>query len=127
MLAIEKLLNTMNALRSVDGCPWDLAQTHQSLIPYLREETYEMIDALLQNDTEQIKEELGDLLFQIVFHAQIAQEHQQFTFDDVATTINEKMLRRHPHVFAGVKYESQAAQKSAWQVIKAQEKQEKLT
>lgn len=109
-------------LRSENGCPWDKVQTHQSLIPYLKEETYEVIDALVQNDSEQIKEELGDLLFQIIFHAQIAQEQGQFDFNDIANAINQKMVRRHPHIFADAKYASIAEQKEAWQAIKLQEK-----
>ena len=99
--AFERLLEIMERLRSEDGCPWDRAQTHETLKAYLIEEAYELLEALDRAETERIKEELGDLLFQIVFHVQIAKEEGQFTMEDVIEGINQKMLTRHPHVFGG--------------------------
>lgn len=96
----DALMQIMARLRSPEGCPWDREQTHQSLKPYLLEETYEVLEALDSQEPAAIKEELGDLLLQILFHAQIASEHGQFTFHDVCRTLGEKLIRRHPHVFA---------------------------
>lgn len=97
--AVDTLLSLMARLRSPDGCPWDRAQTHETLKPYLLEETYEVLDAIDQHRPEALKEELGDLLLQIVFHAQIASERSAFTFDDVVHCLIDKLVRRHPHVF----------------------------
>jgi tetrapyrrole methylase family protein / MazG family protein len=96
----DTLMEIMARLRSPDGCPWDREQTPQSLKPYLLEETYEVLEALDSQDPTAVKEELGDLLLQILFHAQIASEDDQFTFHDVCRTLGEKLIRRHPHVFA---------------------------
>ena len=99
MSNFDRLVDLMARLRSPSGCPWDKAQTPQSLKPYLIEEVYEVLDAIDRNDDAEIVEELGDLLLQIVFHAQIAREENRFTIDDVACAIADKLVRRHPHVF----------------------------
>jgi tetrapyrrole methylase family protein/MazG family protein len=92
----------MKRLRSKKGgCPWDRKQTHKTLLPYLLEESYELIEAINKRDKKGIKEELGDVLLQVVFHAQIAGEKDGFSIDDVVDGINEKLISRHPHVFAG--------------------------
>jgi len=98
---LEKLLDIMAELRSPNGCPWDKEQTHVSLKPCLLEETYELLDALDQGDTERLRDELGDLLLQVVFHCQIAAEDGRFTIKDVISDLAEKIVRRHPYVFAG--------------------------
>ena len=96
---LAELLEIMARLRGEEGCPWDRKQTHESLRPYVVEEAYEVVEAIDGGDNEEIREELGDLLLQIVFHSQIASEAGTFSFDDVARAINEKLVRRHPHVF----------------------------
>jgi MazG family protein len=98
--SIGSLLETMQILRSPKGCPWDAEQTPQSLTPYIMEEACELIDAIETGTDEMIKEELGDLLLQVIFQAQIFAEQGKFNFDDIADTINDKLLRRHPHVFS---------------------------
>lgn len=120
--ALQRLLDIMARLRDPqDGCPWDVKQTMQSLTRYTIEEAYEAVDAIERNCPDDIKDELGDLLFQIVFYAQIGQEKQQFAFADIANAISDKMVRRHPHVFGDVKTgeDGLAAQ---WENIKASEK-----
>jgi ATP diphosphatase len=97
---INKLLDTMAQLRQPSGCPWDIKQTFDSLASYTIEEAYEVVDAIEQQDYPHLKEELGDLLFQVVFYAQIASEKGLFNFDDIVTGINKKLIDRHPHVFA---------------------------
>jgi tetrapyrrole methylase family protein / MazG family protein len=96
-----ELLNVMARLRSETGCPWDKEQTHLSLKPCLLEETYELLDALDEGDPEKLKEELGDVLLQVIFHSQIASEEGRFTAQDVITQLTDKLIRRHPYVFAG--------------------------
>ncbi len=91
----------MEKLRSPEGCPWDRKQTHESLLPYLLEETYEVVDAVKKGDDEELKEELGDLLLQVVFHSQIAKERGAFDIKDVVDAIAKKLIHRHPHVFGG--------------------------
>ena len=121
--SLDPLLRTIAALRDPHGgCPWDLKQTHRSLIPYLLEETYEVVDALESGDDASIREELGDLLFQIVFHARIAEEEGRFSFDDVATGIDAKLIRRHPHVFGDSRIENAHELEAAWERTKAAEK-----
>ncbi len=93
------LVDIMRTLRGPDGCRWDKAQTHKSLTPYLLEETYEVLDAIEDSDTQRLKEELGDLLLQVLLHAQIAAEVGEFDVDDIAEALSEKLVRRHPHVF----------------------------
>ena len=94
-----KLVGIMAALRAVNGCPWDRKQTHESLKPYLLEETYEVLETIDQGDEAKLREELGDVLLQVIFHSQIAAESGTFTVDDVLDTLAEKLIRRHPHVF----------------------------
>lgn len=114
---LSTLRAVMAALRSKDGCPWDKKQTHSSLKRYLLEETYEVIDAIDQQDTENLVEELGDLLFQIVFHVQIGEEDGDFTMADVIQGINTKMIYRHPHVFG-----DSTPDEVDWEKLKAKEK-----
>ncbi len=126
MSAIDDLLQVMKDLRHPeDGCPWDIRQTSASIAPYTLDETHELLDAIERDDTENLKEELGDLLFNIVFHAQIADEKGQFSFDDVARGITDKMLRRHPHVFGEDRDRefSDETLSEQWQALKQQEKQ----
>ena len=125
MSAIENLLQIMKDLRDPEhGCPWDIRQTSASIAPYTLDETHELLDAIERDDTENLKEELGDLLFNIVFHARIAEEKGQFNFDDVAQGIADKMLRRHPHVFGDERSRrvSDEALSQQWQALKQQEK-----
>lgn len=112
----------MARLRAPDGCPWDRKQTAESLKPYVIEEAYEVVGAIEQGDQREICEELGDLLLQVVFHAQMAREQGAFDFDDVVQAICDKLVRRHPHVFGGEPVESAAAQTEVWERLKAQEK-----
>lgn len=112
-------------LRSKDGCSWDRAQTHESLIPCLREESQEVIDAIGNRDDENLCEELGDLLFQVMIHSQIAAERGAFSLEDVIQGISEKMVRRHPHVFGNVKVNSPEESLALWNEIKKREKSEK--
>lgn len=118
---IQRLRDIMATLRAPQGCPWDREQTHQSLRPYLLEEAYEVYDALDQNDDEKLKEELGDLLLQIVFHSQLAEEEGRFDFDDVARTVSDKLVRRHPHVFGDVKVNGTEEVLSRWESLKKKE------
>ena len=115
----------MEKLRSENGCPWDREQTHSSLKKHLMEECAELMDAIDDKDTEGICEELGDLLMHIVFHSRIAEENKSFNFEDVSRGITEKMIRRHPHVFAEGKAENSGEVIEMWEVIKKQEKKEK--
>lgn len=120
---IERLLEVMRKLRDPEyGCPWDKDQTFETIAPYTIEEAYEVADAIAQADIDAIKDELGDLLFQVVFHARIAEEQGDFTFNDVANAITEKMIRRHPHVFGDVNMRSEAEQTVAWEEQKAAER-----
>jgi tetrapyrrole methylase family protein/MazG family protein len=119
--AFRRLIGLMARLRSPDGCPWDRKQTPESLKPFLVEECYEVIDALEDGTPDKIRDELGDLLFQILFHARIAEEAGQFTIDDVITAIYEKMVRRHPHVFGAEKVSSAGEVAANWEEIKRQE------
>lgn len=122
----QQLLDIMTRLRNPDGgCPWDLKQNFSSLIPYLIEETYEVVDAIERNDLDELRNELGDLLLQVVFHAQIAKEMGAFDFEQVAQSISEKLIRRHPHVFADAVFTTDAQRHQAWEQIKAEERQQK--
>jgi len=116
------LVNVMTTLRSQDGCPWDREQTHETLRRYLIEESYEVIEAIDNDDLWSLEEELGDLLLQVVFHAEIASENGYFNINDVITGIYEKMIRRHPHVFADVDVESSDEVLTNWEAIKQEEK-----
>lgn len=120
---IFHLLQIMRRLRDpVGGCPWDLEQTFATIAPYTVEEAYEVADAIERGDLGDLRDELGDLLFQTVFHAQMAQEQGEFDFADVAQAICDKMLRRHPHVFGEADGRTSAEQTDAWEVIKAGER-----
>jgi ATP diphosphatase len=123
---IEMLLKIMSCLRDKDnGCPWDIEQSFASIIPYTIEEAYEVQDAIERNDLDDLREELGDLLLQVVFHAQMAKEEDAFDFGDVVHAITKKMIRRHPHVFGDVGQRGKELVKGAWEAIKAEEKQER--
>jgi XTP/dITP diphosphohydrolase/tetrapyrrole methylase family protein/MazG family protein len=123
MPGIDLLLATTARLRAPDGCPWDREQTHRTICDCLVEEVAELVQAIDRNDVENLREELGDLLFHIAMHAQMAAEAGQFTFDDVAREVNEKMVRRHPHVFGdGAKLGSSDAVVTQWEQIKLKEK-----
>ncbi|MEL7547646.1 MAG: nucleoside triphosphate pyrophosphohydrolase [Pseudomonadota bacterium] len=123
----EDLVEIMRALRTPDtGCPWDLEQDFNSIAPYTIEEAYEVSDAIARNDLDELREELGDLLLQVVFHAQMASEIEAFDVRDVIRAINDKMIRRHPHVFGENEKERNADdQKQAWEAIKAEERAKK--
>jgi MazG family protein len=123
---IDRLLEIMARLRAPeDGCPWDQEQTFATIAPYTVEEAYEVADAIERGDLGDLKDELGDLLLQVVFHARMAEEQGAFAFEDVARAINDKMVRRHPHVFADETYASLADQKEGWEQLKAAERAEK--
>ena len=117
----EKLISIMAKLRDEKGCPWDREQTHDSLKPYLLEEAYEVLEALDSGSDDDFQEELGDLLLQVVFHAQIASEEKRFDISDVLDTINEKLTRRHPHVFGDVNIETAEEQRVHWEKLKKNE------
>ena len=119
---VRELLAIMARLRGSDGCPWDRQQTFASIAPYTIEEAYEVADAIDRGDMHHLKDELGDLLFQVVFHAQMASEANHFDFEAVAAAICGKLLRRHPHVFAARESMTPAAQSAAWEEIKAAER-----
>jgi XTP/dITP diphosphohydrolase len=121
--ALSELIAVVAQLRNPEGgCPWDLEQTHASLVPYVLEEAHEVADAIRHGDDAHLKEELGDLLLQVVLHAQIAQEDGRFDLAQITAGISEKLIRRHPHVFAGAEAADSAAVKANWDVIKAAEK-----
>ncbi len=120
---LDELLQIMRTLRDQQsGCPWDLRQTFASIAPSTLEEAYEVVDAIERDDLANLKDELGDLLFQVVFHSQMAQELGQFRFDDVAAAICAKLVRRHPHVFAGAPRPTAQGQSEDWETIKAAER-----
>ena len=118
---LYELVKIMEKLRAKDGCPWDRKQTHKTLKPYLIEEAYEVISAIDNMNDEELKEELGDLLLQVIFHAQIAKEEGRFNIDDVAKGIVEKLIRRHPHVFGNVKVSGSDEVLENWEKIKKTE------
>jgi XTP/dITP diphosphohydrolase/tetrapyrrole methylase family protein/MazG family protein len=122
MTPIEELRRTMARLRAPDGCPWDREQTHQTLARCLIDECSELLDTIDRQDIPHMREELGDVLIQVVFHAQLAAERGDFTFDDVAREINEKLIRRHPHVFGTGKADNSAEVIEVWEKVKASEK-----
>ena len=125
---IHSLLNIMRQLRDPDGgCPWDLRQNFHTIAPHTIEETYELVDAIAAEDFVQIRDELGDVLFQVVFYAQMASEQSLFTFEDVVDGIAGKLLRRHPHIFAetGGRRVSEKEVKDRWEQIKGEERQQK--
>lgn len=123
---MQQLLEIMQRLRDPDnGCPWDVEQDFSSIAPYTIEEAYEVADAIARGDMADLKDELGDLLFQVVFHAQLAKEQGDFDFDDVHQAVCDKMLRRHPHVFADLEIKDAARQKQVWEIYKAEERKAK--
>jgi tetrapyrrole methylase family protein/MazG family protein len=122
--SFEQLVGIMRKLRAPGGCPWDAEQTHESLTRYLLEETYEVIEAIDEKSPEHLKEELGDLLLQPIFHAAIAEDSGEFTIDDVISTLCEKLIRRHPHVFGDLEIKNSDQQIKNWEQIKRLEKGE---
>jgi XTP/dITP diphosphohydrolase len=121
---LQRLVEVMDRLRSPGGCPWDAEQTHESLVKYLLEESYEFIDSVDAKDREGMREELGDVLLQIYFHSRIAQDHptDPFSIEDVARSIADKLIRRHPHVFEGLQVSGTEEIIDNWEEIKAKEK-----
>lgn len=119
----EELVQLMARLRGPDGCPWDREQTARSLRTYLLEETYEVLDALERDDTRALQDELGDLLLQILFHAQMAAEQGRFSIDDVLSGLHDKLVRRHPHVFGSTQVENAQQVVKNWEALKAAERQ----
>ena len=121
---LQRLVEVMNTLRSPGGCPWDAEQTHESLLKYLLEESYEFVDAVQSENRIDMREELGDVLLQVYFHARMAQEHptDPFSIEDVARGIAEKLIRRHPHVFDGVEVRDTQEVVDNWEEIKKREK-----
>ncbi len=125
MESIQKLLEIMASLRHPkDGCPWDLGQDFATIAPYTIEEAYEVADAIARDDLVGLRDELGDLLFQVVFHARMAEERQAFDFEAVAAAICDKMIRRHPHVFGSATERQKGPQAGAWHRIKASEREQ---
>ena len=124
MSELLRLVEVMDRLRSPGGCPWDAEQTHESLVKYLLEESYEFIDALGEGDREGMREELGDVLLQVYFHSRIAEDHptDPFSIEDVARAIADKLIRRHPHVFEGLEVSGTDEIIDNWEEIKAKEK-----
>jgi nucleoside triphosphate diphosphatase len=125
---LARLLSIMADLRTPEtGCPWDLEQTFETIAPYTIEEAYEVADAIARQDHVDLKDELGDLLLQVVYHSRIAEEQGAFAFDDVANAVSDKMLRRHPHVFGSPDERAAGAQPDFWARIKAEERAQKTT
>jgi len=122
---VTRLLRIMARLRSPRGCPWDREQTHDSLLPCLKNEAGEVAHVIRKKDFHGMREELGDLLLQVVFHSQLAREAGKFSFDDVVRTLNRKLIRRHPHVFGNVKAHDSATVLRQWYEIKAREKKDR--
>jgi len=124
--SIKQLLEIMSSLRHPEtGCPWDIKQTFETIVPYTLEEAYEVADSIERGHMEELKDELGDLLFQVVFYAQMAKEQNLFEFDDVIEAISDKLVRRHPHVFADEEYENENTLNDAWEKSKATERDSK--
>jgi len=125
---VSRLVEIMTALRTPHtGCPWDLEQDFRSITPYTIEEVYEVVDAIERNDMDDLREELGDLLLQVIYHSQMASEENAFDFGDVVEGVTKKMIRRHPHVFGDEKARNAGMAKGAWDRIKALEKAERAT
>ncbi|MCW9718824.1 nucleoside triphosphate pyrophosphohydrolase [Avibacterium sp. 21-599] len=124
--SIQDFVQLIAKLRDPNGgCPWDLEQTYQTMIPHLLEESYEVVEAIEQQNTDNLREELGDLLLQVVFFSQLAKEDNLFTFDEVINEVAEKILRRHPHVFGEAKAHNEQEALRHWNTIKAQENKNK--
>ena len=124
MKNIDRLLEIIKKLRAPDGCPWDRAQTHDSIRGHLLEEAAEFLDAVDAKNYENMKEELGDILMHVMLHAEMASEEGKFNFDDVAGELADKLVRRHPHVFSGVKVKDADDVVEIWSAVKAKEKKE---
>ena len=125
--SLTQLRDIMRQLRDPDtGCAWDIKQNFQSIAAFTLEEAYEVVDAIERDDLDDLKDELGDLLLQVVFHAQMASEQNLFDFDDVAQGISDKMLQRHPHVFGDAVFNTEEELKASWETIKAEERRLKL-
>ena len=123
---IEKLIAVMSALRDPEGgCPWDLQQNYQTILPFTIEEVYEVAEAIESQDFDSLKDELGDLLFQVVFYAQIAKEEQRFDFDEIVSAICAKLVRRHPHVFSDAQFDNEKQLNEAWETQKHEERSQK--
>ncbi|WP_190316648.1 MazG family protein [Pantoea sp. M_5] len=126
MNAIERLLGIMKTLRDPQhGCPWDREQTFTSIAPYTLEETYEVLDAIQREDFDDLRGELGDLLFQVVFYAQMASEQERFNFEDICHAISDKLERRHPHIFGDARAETSSDVLKNWEAIKTAERADK--
>ncbi|MCW8854310.1 MAG: nucleoside triphosphate pyrophosphohydrolase [Gammaproteobacteria bacterium] len=126
MKNMNRLLDIMAALRTPDtGCPWDIKQTFKTIVPYTLEEAYEVADSIERGQMDELKDELGDLLFQVVFYAQMAREQDLFEFGDIVAAINDKLVRRHPHVFAGAEYKDEAALNDDWERAKSSERDQR--
>lgn len=122
---LEELIEVVAKLRAPDGCPWDREQTHTSLRPNMLEEAYEAVDAIDENDIAHLREELGDVLLQVLLHSQIASESNEFTLDDVAKELKEKLIHRHPHVFGTAKINNADDVLKTWDKLKSEEKTER--
>ena len=122
---LEELIDVVAKLRAPDGCPWDREQTHASLRPNMLEEAYEAVDAIDDNDAPHLREELGDVLLQVLLHSQIASEANEFTLDDVAKELKEKLIHRHPHVFGTAKINNADDVLKTWDKLKSEEKTER--
>ena len=124
---LEELIAVVAKLRAPDGCPWDREQTHYSLRPNMLEEAYEAVDAIDDNDMNHLREELGDVLLQVLLHSQIASEEGAFNIDDVAKELKDKLIHRHPHVFGNAHIETAEDVKKEWDKLKAEEKTERVS
>ena len=124
-LSLLNLCNTVSRLRSRNGCPWDQKQTIQSLRKYFKEESDELIEAMIEDNPEHLCEEIGDVLFHLVLMSEICSEADHFSMEDAINGVNDKMIRRHPHVFAGSPLGNEEELKIQWQKIKSQEKEKK--
>lgn len=122
---LEELIDVIRRLRAPNGCPWDREQTHASLRPNMIEEAYEAVDAIDDNDMPHLREELGDVLLQVLLHSQIADEEGEFNIDDVAKELKDKLIHRHPHVFSDVKVNSPDEVMKNWDILKQEEKTER--
>ena len=124
---LEELIEVVAKLRAPDGCPWDREQTHRTLRPNMLEEAYEAVDAIDDNDMAHLREELGDVLLQVLLHSQIAKEEGEFDIDDVAKELKDKLIHRHPHVFGNAEINSADEVKKEWDKLKAQEKTDRIS
>lgn len=124
---LEELISVIAKLRAPDGCPWDREQTHSSLRPNMIEEAYEAVDAIDDNDIPHLREELGDVLLQVLLHSQIASENGEFNIEDVAKELKDKLIHRHPHVFGSAYLDTPDEVKKAWDELKAEEKTERIS